>query len=1214
MFETRFLLAHAALAGAPKSLMTWWFVAKLRWVLFIGVLGCFGLAWGQALPNATATPGERLSDWLLRNADASTDLTALHWRVPTERAAQAALRNALVLQLQSPTSPPTPSVWRTPAPEHQRLADFLYQLPVTGRMLVARADARWLQSAPAQDPVLAQGQTVTLLPRPQTVAVLDPAGSVCLLGHVAGAHAQDYLQACASGVPGVPAQWAWLVQPDGQVQHVGLAQWNRSPSSQTELAPGAWLWAPSPQFDVGSAFSDNLARFLSMQFPAEVMFPELVGQPPPLPAPMVGAFLDTALTASDWGNIGLLQTPTARMASAGALRVTFSGAFPYTSGTVMLQPTDWLEAGFRYTDVANRLYGPDIAGDQSYKDKSVDFKLRLMEEGAMTPQLAVGFRDVGGTGLFSSEYLVANKRWGNWDASLGIGWGYLGARGAFKAPLAFLGEAYKNRAPGTGYVAGQENSQSFFHGDASPFGGVQWQTDDARWVLKAELDGNGYQRQPQNNNLAVSSPFNFGLVYRYGPSVDFSVGWERGNTAMFGMTLHSDFARMHTPKVLDPRLPTVSPHALSLVAPAQWDGVAAEVAQHTGWNVLSLQQRDSTLTLVAESDGSIFAQEQVDRATVVLHRHAPASAKRFVVQLQQVGLGLARVEINRGEWVAQRTQAQPASLQLAAQQILPTRVQEPVVAAAEREDYRKPQATDLTVSWGPRFHQIIGGPDGFLLYEAGVHGGLEWRLNPSTWVSAGANLRLVDNYQNFKFDGPSNLPRVRTDQRQYVTTSRLTMPLLQITHVEELGVNQYASVYAGLLESEYAGVGGEWLYRPWRSPLAFGVDVNAVRQRGFRQDFALREYSVNTGHATLYWDTGWHGVQANLMVGQYLAGDRGATVNLTRVFPNGVGMGAWATKTNVSAEQFGEGSFDKGIFVSVPFDLIFPKTSADGARFTWDPLNRDGGARLNRSISLYDLTNLRDSRPWRWTTKFSGQESARLSTAQDRAYVLREGEGGFLTETITAAGNVGTAALNLDSDAWWVGGGLVLAAGLLDRPVDQWAQAHQGGSAERVANLANAVPYALAFGAGVLWTGLAGPDASVPAKTAITAAVLTLGTNLLTKYAVGRARPIDGRGPTQFDGFQPSAAQSSFTSNHVAMAFALATPLAQAYDQPWLYGLAASSALGRLQNREHWLSDTAAAGLLGYAIGSMTYENQKRKSRSPTVTLTDRAVTANWSF
>jgi membrane-associated phospholipid phosphatase len=350
------------------------------------------------------------------------------------------------------------------------------------------------------------------------------------------------------------------------------------------------------------------------------------------------------------------------------------------------------------------------------------------------------------------------------------------------------------------------------------------------------------------------------------------------------------------------------------------------------------------------------------------------------------------------------------------------------------------------------------------------------------------------------------------------------------------------------------------------------------------------------------------------MVGQYLAGDRGATVNLTRVFPNGVGMGAWATKTNVSAEQFGEGSFDKGIFVSVPFDLIFPKTSADGARFTWDPLNRDGGARLNRSISLYDLTNLRDSRPWRWTTKSSGHESARLSTAQDRAYVLREGEGDFLTESINAAGNVGTAALNLDSAAWWVGGGLVLAAGLLDRPVDQWAQAHQGGSAERVANLANAVPYALAFGAGVLWTGLAGPDASVPAKTAITAAVLTLGTNLLTKYDVGRARPIDGRGPTQFDGFQPSAAQSSFTSNHVAMAFALATPLAQAYDQPWLYGLAASSALGRLQNREHWLSDTAAAGLLGYAIGSMTYENQKRKSRSPTVTLTDRAVTANWSF
>jgi membrane-associated phospholipid phosphatase len=1192
-------------------------------------VGAHALAGDQTVSDAvTATAaiaGERLSDWLLRSTDSGTDLTALHWRVPTERAAQAVLREALLQQLQfavpldkAPASPFRALPALPPMAQHP-LADVLRQLPLTGRMLVSHTDARWLQSAPSQDPVLGAGHTLVLLPRPKNVAVLNGSGRVCLVAHATGARAQDYARVCAASqgdAAKAPPDWGWLVQPDGQVQRLGLAPWNLSPASETALAPGAWIWAPDAKSPWGPAFSDNLARFLSTQLPAELLFPDAPALPPPVLAPMPAVFQSTAVTANDWGNLGLLQTPSARMEPAGALRVTFSGAYPYTHGTVMLQPLDWLEFGFRYTDVSNRLYGPDIAGDQSYKDKSVDLKLRLREESAAGPELALGFRDVGGTGLFGSEYLVANKRWGNWDTSLGIGWGYLGARGSLKSPLAFLGDSYKSRAVGTGEgnTAGSDNAQSFFHGDAAFFGGVQWQTDDARWVLKAELDGNGYQRQPQDNNQPVSSPFNVGLVYRYSPTMDMSVGWERGNTAMFGLTLHSAFATMQTAKSLDPRLPPVMPYAVQAAPPEQWGTVASEVALHTGWTVLLLQQRDNTLTLAAETDGSPYAQEQLDRATTVLHRHAPTSAKRFVIQLQQMGLAMARIDINRAEWVAQRTQAQPPSLRLAAQQISPMPALPAPTATPDTADYRRQQAGDLNPSWGPSYNQIIGGPDGFLLYEAGVHGGLEWRLNPGTWVSADAKLRLLDNYQNFKFDGPSNLPRVRTDQRQYVTTARLTLPLLQATHVEELGASQYASVYGGMLEPMYAGVGAEWLYRPWRSPLAFGVDVNSVRQRGFEQGFSLRDYAVNTGHATLYWDTGWQGVQANLMVGQYLAGDRGATLNVSRVFPNGVSMGAWATKTNVSAAQFGEGSFDKGIFVNVPFDLMFPKTSADVAQFVWDPLTRDGGARLSRSVALYDLTQLRDQRPWRFTSKSAAQSPPRQQTAENRAYVLQEQGGGLLADAMDAAGGVGAEAQQLGPRVWMIGGGVVLAAALLDHPVDQWAKAHQEAPWDGVASAANAIPYALAFGVGALWTGVAGDEASIAAKTSLTAAAITLGVNGLAKYAVGRARPIDERGASQFDGFQPAAAQSSFASNHVALAFALATPLAQAYDQPWLYGLAATSAIGRLQSREHWVSDTVAGGLLGYAIGSLTYAHQQTKSRVPRISVSDHAVTAHWNF
>jgi hypothetical protein len=94
-------------------------------------------------------------------------------------------------------------------------------------------------------------------------------------------------------------------------------------------------------------------------------------------------------------------------------------------------------------------------------------------------------------------------------------------------------------------------------------------------------------------------------------------------------------------------------------------------------------------------------------------------------------------------------------------------------------------------------------------------------------------------------------------------------------------------------------------------------------------------------------------------VGQYLAGDKGATLDLKRTFANGVSMGVWATKTNVSAAQFGEGSFDKGVYVSIPFDVFSPRSSSGVAYIAWQPLTRDGGARLQRSTQLFELTQAR---------------------------------------------------------------------------------------------------------------------------------------------------------------------------------------------------------------------------------------------------------------
>ena len=1147
--------------------------------------------------------GERLSDWLLRSAGPNADLTALHWRVVAEQAAQGRLRQAVVQLLLNDGG------IRLSNEARAQLADWLQQFPLTGRLPLAVADARWLQAAPVQDPILQQGHQVLLLPRPLYVTVVGEDGQPCRAAHRSGAHARDYVLACLSDPSGAQVDRIWVAQADGRTAHYGIAPWSLEP--QDEPGPGAWIWAPRRSAAIPDSVSDNLARFLATQFPGEFMPQSDQWAQATLTSVDPQAPRAAPVTASDWGEIGLLQTPTARMAAVGDVRLQISHATPYTRGTVMLQPLDWLEAGFRYTDISNRLYGPAIAGNQSFKDKSIDFKLRLREESHSWPQLALGVRDLGGTGLFSGEYAVASKRWGNWDASLGIGWGYLGARGNIRNPFSLLSDRFNTRPGASNLSGGTVNLRSMFRGPAALFGGVQWQSPYDPLVLKLELDGNDYQHEPLANNQRARSPINIGAVYRYSPNLDFSLALERGNRLMLGFTLHGGLDRIYAPKLLDRPLPPLRVQAPQQLSPQGWGGTAALIEVYTGWSVRAISHQHVTTTVVAETDGAIHLQERVERALQVLHRDAPASITRFVLELQEHGLASSRIEIDRAEWLALRTRAEPPAERLPEQQRLPGQALRVAVADGDEGAGASWQGKGpgLSVAWGPSYSQILGGPNNFLLYQIGAQAWAEQRFSDDTWISAGVNLRLLDNYGNFSYTAASKLPRVRTFQREFVTASRLTLPVLQLTHVGDLGGGHYLSGYAGMLEPMYGGFGAEWLYRPWQGRLAWGVDINHVRQRDFRQNLAFRDYSVNTGHATMYWDTGWNDIQLNLSVGRYLAGDRGATLEVKRTFANGVAIGAWATKTTVSTQQFGEGSFDKGIYASIPFDVMLPKSSPGVGAVVWNPLTRDGGARLGRQFPLYELTRQRDARAWKWRSASPHVDAS----ADDTSYVLSEPPTGGLARAGSSLGLLGHQLAEVPASTWLWAGGAVLATSLLDTRTDRWAAKHQDGNWQRAGNASNALPYVLALGAGLLYTGIAGEAASSTAETAIKAAAVTYGVNLATRWAVGRARPNEGLGNHAFEGLTRRAASSSFASGHVAAAFALATPFAQEHDMPWLYAVAAASAFGRVQKREHWLSDTAAGAFMGYAVGSL-FSDQLKGNSNLRVNIAPNGVGVDWTF
>ncbi|MDG4869171.1 YjbH domain-containing protein, partial [Guyparkeria sp. 1SP6A2] len=115
---------------------------------------------------------------------------------------------------------------------------------------------------------------------------------------------------------------------------------------------------------------------------------------------------------------------------------------------------------------------------------------------------------------------------------------------------------------------------------------------------------------------------------------------------------------------------------------------------------------------------------------------------------------------------------------------------------------------------------------------------------------------------------------------------------------------------------------------------ALGADINWVRQRAFDQQFDLRDYSTWTGHVSAYWETGIEDVLAKLSVGRYLAKDVGTTLDLSRECASGVRGGAWGTWTD-AGDAFGEGSFDKGLYLTIPLDAFFSFSSRDSTMLRW---------------------------------------------------------------------------------------------------------------------------------------------------------------------------------------------------------------------------------------------------------------------------------------
>ncbi len=171
---------------------------------------------------------------------------------------------------------------------------------------------------------------------------------------------------------------------------------------------------------------------------------------------------------SDFGTSGLIKVPNARMSPDSTLRATITIDEVANLYNITFQALPKVQATFRYT-----IFNPNnVQGSRDVlRDRSYEIKAEVLSEQHIIPQVAIGIRDVFGTGAWEGEYLVASKQWNSFDASLGIGWGRLGTRSGFSNPLRVLSDRFESR-PGVrstgGRFGGQSRGSSFF-GEMHPY-------------------------------------------------------------------------------------------------------------------------------------------------------------------------------------------------------------------------------------------------------------------------------------------------------------------------------------------------------------------------------------------------------------------------------------------------------------------------------------------------------------------------------------------------------------------------------------------------------------------------------------------------------------------------------------------------------------------------------------------------------------------------
>lgn len=934
----------------------------------------------------------------------------------------------------------------------------------------------------------------------------------------------------------------------------------------------------------------------------------------------------------------LIAMPTGRLESDGSWRNDFSFVKPYPTFRTQATVLPWLQGGLGIVRImgvdgfpANLVssnYDNFKKNYGSYKDKTLFGRIKLTDEAAKLPAVALVMQDPIGTSLFKSTALVASKRivMNNIPIDTTIGYGTGRINGLFaglKVPISsvsglkILIEKDANNYLNDKYAKETGLTQLNHHQRTVNYG-LDYSPPDSAWGIRLARRMGNIEIQVQHTTDAnirdaipkINEKPRFKLPLPR-PSVQ---QWRNNSAYLEAMRqlLNSyGFKHVHIQYTESNCLKLSLSHGTQLY-PSSAVGDAIHIALKTSpietQSIALVYINDETNLPTAEyifTDLSALnsyldgQSSQKDLLPFIkLNIPTPQIANSYthsIIYPTDVTLNTEKnISDKLAEWVGYN---------------LP---QLELVARRENPDF---QMSPLGLNWdsggeknyraslSPKIATYLNGPGG-IQYAVKAEAQLDAKLNKNTYASVVFNQNLTENISKLGI-GASNSTQAKVRSRSafYEVGKQTKLDLAVVNHFSHLGENLYGRFNAGMFERAYAGIGGQLLYAPAHVPWALDLSIDTVAQRDERAMFGFNGYRTTTALAALHYRLPME-TNVTFRAGRFLAKDLGVRMEFKRRFWGGLELGAWMSVTNAKDYGVGPSNYrDKGLLMTLPFDGMLPNYSKQKAAVALSPWSRDIAQMVNNPADLYTLLE----EDWRNVRVQNGLErlagvsdydgrvslgalsinDGLVSPINQAMYSFKEGIRPFNWKNMLTTGAIFT-----------------VATGISDRFIDRAVIKTLNNSKtqngfKQVNNTSNALMF-LGLGTSALWAY----DSSdyVRSHVALASLESSVASVLAAsglKYLTARARPISNLNSTNFNIKKRS--NSSFPSRHMAMATALVTPYALHYDAPIIYTLPLLTAIGRIGTRQHWFSDVALGGAIGYSLGHIfynahTYKMDKQKS------------------